>query len=117
MLLADIIVSYFLDFFNSFPRTNPESALFSSKNFKTERLHEMFEKFKKLLIDNFGIKESDVLPEAKLVDDLGINSLELADLTMLCEDTFGIEIKDDEYANFITVEDVVNYLTKAVEKK
>jgi len=48
--------------------------------------------------------------EAELSGDLGINSIELADLVMLCEDKFGIEINDDDIRNFTTVADVVNYL-------
>ena len=48
--------------------------------------------------------------EAELSGDLGINSIELADLVMLCEDKFGIEIQDDDIRQFTTVGDVVNYL-------
>lgn len=70
----------------------------------------MFEKVKNLLIENHGAKAEDITPEAELVNDLGINSLELADLILLCEDTFGIEIKDDDIHKFITVGDVAKYL-------
>jgi acyl carrier protein len=48
--------------------------------------------------------------EAELSNDLGINSIELADLVMLCEDKFGIEIKDDNIHEFVTIGDVVRYL-------
>lgn len=48
--------------------------------------------------------------DAELANDLGINSIELADLVMLCEDRFGIEINDDDIRGFTTVGDVVNYL-------
>ena len=48
--------------------------------------------------------------EAELENDLGINSLELADLVFLCEEKFSIQIDDDDIKNLITVGDVVNYL-------
>jgi len=70
----------------------------------------MFEKIKTMLVENLGAKEADITPEAELVNDLGINSLELADLILLCEDTFGIEIKDDDIHKFVTIGDVVAYL-------
>ena len=72
----------------------------------------MFEKVKAILIDELQIDEADITLEAELSGDLGINSIELADLVMLCEDTFKIEIKDDDIPNLVTVGDVVAYLEK-----
>lgn len=72
----------------------------------------MFEKLKELLVDELQIDASDITPEAKLSTDLGINSIELADLIMLCEDKFGIEIKDEDIRGFVTIADVVEYLEK-----
>ncbi len=70
----------------------------------------MFEKVKELLIEELQIDEADITLDAKLATDLGVNSIELADLIMLCEDKFDIEIKDEDIHNFITIGDVVNYL-------
>ena len=70
----------------------------------------MFEKFADLLVDELQINRNDITMEAELSGDLGINSIELADLVMLCEDRFGIEINDDDIRQFATVGDVVNYL-------
>ena len=70
----------------------------------------MFEKVKELLIEELQIDEADITLDAKLTTDLGVNSIELADLIMLCEDKFDIEIKDEDIHNFITIGDVVNYL-------
>jgi Acyl carrier protein len=72
----------------------------------------MFEAVKKILVDDMQVKAEDVTPDAELINDLGINSLELADLILMCEEKFGIEIKDDDIHKFITVGDVVNYLTE-----
>ncbi len=70
----------------------------------------MFETLKNLLVEELQLDAEDIKPEAELANDLGINSIELADLVMLCEDKFGIEIQDDDIHKFVTVEDVVNYL-------
>lgn len=74
----------------------------------------MFDKIKEILIDELQIKESDITPEAELVNDLGINSLELADLIMVFEEKFNIEISEGDIRKFLTVGDIVDYLTKAV---
>ena len=72
----------------------------------------MYEKFVELLVEELQIDREDIKMEAELSNDLGINSIELADLVMLCEDKFGIEIKDDDIRKFTTVADVVEYLEK-----
>ncbi len=72
----------------------------------------MFETIKNLLVDELNIKEESISPEAELVSDLGINSLELADLVLLCEEKFNIEISDDAIHGFTTVGDVVHYLAE-----
>lgn len=70
----------------------------------------MYEQFVNLLVDELQINRDDVTPEAELSNDLGINSIELADLVMLCEDRFGITINDEDIRKFTTVGDVVSYL-------
>ncbi len=77
----------------------------------------MFETVKKLLVEDLQLKADDIKLESELIGDLGINSLELADLVLLCEDKFGIEIKDDEIHKFITVGDIVNYLNEIEANK
>ena len=70
----------------------------------------MFDKLKSLLVNDLQVNPDDITPEAELINDLGINSLELADLILLCEEKFGVEVKDDDIHKFITVGDVVAYL-------
>lgn len=70
----------------------------------------MFEKIKEILIEEMQIDAENITLEAELVNDLGVNSLELADLILLCEEKFDIEINDEDIHKFITVGDVVNYL-------
>lgn len=72
----------------------------------------MFEKFKDFLVKELNIKESDITMEAELSGDLGINSLELADMLYTCEEEFNVTIGDDELNGFKTVGDVVRFLEK-----
>ena len=70
----------------------------------------MYEKIKDLLVEELSINPDDITRDAALVADLGINSLELADLILLCEERFDIEIGDDAAQKFVTVGDVADYL-------
>lgn len=72
----------------------------------------MFETLKEYLVNELNVNESEITMDAELVGDLGINSLELADLVLLCEDKFNIVIDDEELHNFNTVGDVVRYIEK-----
>ncbi len=73
----------------------------------------MFEKVKDILIEDLQVSADDITMDAELIADLGINSLELADMILLCEEKFGVEIKDEDIHKFITVGDVVNYLSES----
>ena len=70
----------------------------------------MFEALKKFLVEELRVKPEDISMDAELASDLGINSLELADLVYLCEEKFNVIIDDDDLHNFNTVGDVVRYL-------
>ncbi|MBQ8508831.1 MAG: acyl carrier protein [Clostridia bacterium] len=70
----------------------------------------MYEQLKNILVDDLSIDPELITMDAELTGDLGINSLELADLILLCEDKLGVEIDDKQLSKFISVGDVVNYL-------
>ena len=70
----------------------------------------MFETLKKLLVDELQIDPKAITAEAELSADLGINSIELANLIMICEEKFDITIDDDDIHKLVTVGDVVEYL-------
>ena len=72
----------------------------------------MLDKIKEILVDELQIDEADITLDAELSSDLAINSIELADLVMLCEEKFDLSIDDDDLNKFITVGDVVDYLEK-----
>ena len=75
----------------------------------------MFEKIKEILVEEMQVDPENVTMEAELVNDLGVNSLELADLILLCEEKFDIEINDEDIHKFITVGDVADYLSEVAE--
>ena len=70
----------------------------------------MFEKIKKLLAEQMGIDAKLITPDAKLIADLELNSLELAEFILTCEEEFNISIDDDDLKKFLTVEDIAKYL-------
>ena len=70
----------------------------------------MFEKVKNLLMEELRVDENKITMDAELANDLGVNSLELADLILLCEEKFNLTIDDEDLHKFITVGDVVAYL-------
>ncbi len=72
----------------------------------------MFESVKQFLVEELRVNPDAIKPEAELAGDLGINSLELADLVYLCEEKFNIVIDDEDLHNFTTVGDIVAYLEK-----
>lgn len=73
----------------------------------------MFEELKKFLVEELRLNEADIKMESELAGDLGINSLELADLVYACEEKFDVVIDDEELHNFNTIGDVVRYLESA----
>ena len=72
--------------------------------------NEVFEKVKGLFVEDLGIDESKVTMDAKLEEDLEIDSLGLVEVVMAFEDEFGIEIDDEELADVSTVGQAVNLL-------
>ncbi len=70
----------------------------------------MFEQVKDMLASDLSVDPAIITQEAELINDLGINSLDLAELILLCEEKFSISVKDDDIHKFITVGDVVKYL-------
>ena len=70
----------------------------------------MFEKLKSILVEEMNINAEEINLDSELTNDLGFNSLELADLVLLCEEKFDITFDDEDLASLITVRDVVNYL-------
>jgi acyl carrier protein len=73
-------------------------------------VNEVFEKVKNLFVEELGIDAEKVTMEAKLEEDLEIDSLGIVEVVMAFEDEFGIEIDDDELTDVGTVGQAVNLL-------
>ena len=68
------------------------------------------EKVKKMIVEQLGVNESEVQPEAKFIDDLGADSLDIVELVMALEDEYGIEIPDEDAEKIETVGDAISYI-------
>jgi acyl carrier protein len=72
--------------------------------------NDVFAKVKKIIVDQLGVEEDDVTPEASFIDDLGADSLDIVELIMALEEEFGIEIPDEDAEKIATVKDAVSYI-------
>ena len=74
-----------------------------------------FDKVKKIIVEQLGVDESEVTPEASITDDLGADSLDQVELVMSLEQTFGIQITDAEGDKIITVQDVFDLINGRIK--
>lgn len=70
----------------------------------------VFERIKRIIIDQLGVNEDQVTPEASFIDDLGADSLDTVELVMSFEEEFGIEIPDEDAEKILTIGDAVSYI-------
>jgi acyl carrier protein len=75
----------------------------------------VFERIKKIVVEQLGVEDSEVVPTASFVDDLGADSLDLVELIMSLEEEFGepgqkVEIPDEDAEKIVTVQDAVDYI-------
>lgn len=74
-------------------------------------------KVKEITSEQLGVDESQIIPEAKFVDDLGADSLDTVELVMALEEEFDLEISDEEAEKLTTVNRVVSYIEDCLDKK
>ena len=75
----------------------------------------IFERVKKIVVEQLGVEEQEVVPSANLVDDLGADSLDLVELIMALEEEFSspsqkVEIPDEDAEKILTVQDTIDYI-------
>lgn len=76
-----------------------------------------YDKLRKIVVDQLGVQESEVVPTAKFAEDLGADSLDLVELIMAIEEGFStpekkVEIPDSDAEKLLTVQDAIDYLKK-----
>ena len=72
----------------------------------------IFEKVQKALAKQFEVSPDTITLDTNLIDDLGADSLDVVELIMSIEDEFGVSISDEEAANLVTVQRIVDYVEK-----
>ena len=75
---------------------------------------EIEEKVREFLIEDLEIDEEKIVPEGKLKDDLGIDSLDFVDIVVIVEKKFGFKIKPEEMAGITTLEQFCDYIESKV---
>ena len=75
----------------------------------------VFERIKKIVVEQLGVEEDEVVPSASFVDDLGADSLDLVELVMSLEEEFSnpsqkVEIPDEDAEKIVTIQDAIDYL-------
>ncbi|MDH4387391.1 MAG: acyl carrier protein [Fimbriimonas sp.] len=75
---------------------------------------DIFERVKKVTVEELDVKAEEVVTEASFTEDLGADSLDVVELVMAFEDEFGIEIPDEEVGEIKTVGNAVDYISKKV---
>ncbi len=73
------------------------------------------EKVKKIITDQLGVENTEVVPGASFTDDLGADSLDIVELVMAFEEEFGIEIPDEDAEKIVQVSDAVKYIGENAE--
>ena len=74
-----------------------------------------FPRVKKIIVEQLGVEDEEVVPTASFVEDLNADSLDLVELIMSLEEEFGMEISDEEAEKIVTVNDAVEYINEHVE--
>ena len=75
----------------------------------------VFERLKKITVEQLGVDEAEVVSSANFVDDLGADSLDLVELIMALEEGFSdtshkVEIPDEDAEKIVTVQDAIDYI-------
>jgi len=71
---------------------------------------------KEIIVEQLGVNESEVKPEAKFVDDLGADSLDLVELVMALEEEYNMEITDEDAEKIQTVGDAIEYIKSHISQ-
>lgn len=70
---------------------------------------------RKIIVEQLGAEEDEVVPTASFVEDLNADSLDLVELIMSLEEEFGMEISDEQAEKIVSVQDAVDYIREHQE--
>jgi len=79
-------------------------------DFAKEVKMDILEKVKAVVVEKLGVEPEKVVPEARFIEDLNADSLDIVELVMGLEDEFGLEISDEEAENIRTVGDAIKFI-------
>ena len=68
------------------------------------------DRISKIIVEQLGVNEDQVKPEAKFIEDLGADSLDTVELVMALEEEFGTEIPDEDAEKLQSVGDVIKFI-------
>jgi acyl carrier protein len=70
---------------------------------------------KEIIVEQLGVNEEEVIPEASFIDDLGADSLDIVELVMAMEEEFDMEIPDEDAEKIQTIQDAINYIKQKAQ--
>ncbi|MBE3562002.1 MAG: acyl carrier protein [Ktedonobacteraceae bacterium] len=76
---------------------------------------DIFERLKKIIVDQLGVDESEVVPSASFVEDLNADSLDLVELIMSLEEEFKLQISDEDAEKITTVQEAQDYIEEHLQ--
>ena len=80
-------------------------------------LMSVYERVKKIVVEQLGVDEEQVTPDASFTDDLGADSLDTVELVMALEQEFNIEIPDEDAEKITNINEAVTYIQKMIEQE
>jgi acyl carrier protein len=80
------------------------------KDYRRRRMASIDERVKQIIVEQLSVDEAEVTPTAHFIEDLGADSLDIVELVMTFEESFEIEIPDEEAEKIQTVKDAIDYI-------
>jgi acyl carrier protein len=74
------------------------------------------DKVKDIIVEQLSVNAEQVTPEAKFIEDLGADSLDVVELVMAFEEQFGVEVPDEDAEKLMSVGDVIKYIEEKQDK-
>jgi len=102
---------------SGFSRTNTGNVRESGECRIQEAAMAVVDKVKSIIVEQLGVDEEEVTPDASFVDDLGADSLDTVELVMAFEEEFGIEIPDEDAEKITRVKEAVEYIDSHAKGK